>query len=61
VPDPSDHDLTLSLFEKVADELQGEERDRVLADLDLIRDLLRLGSEPTVAEIADWARDADHG
>jgi hypothetical protein len=60
VSQPVEHDLTLRLFEQVAERLAGDERDALNADLDVINELLALGENPTPEQIAAWVRDADH-
>jgi hypothetical protein len=57
---PSEHDLTLRLFEQVAAQLVGAERDALMADRELIKELLELGEDATPEQIAVWVRDADH-
>lgn len=57
---PSEHDLALRLFEQVAAQLVGAERDALMADRELIKELLELGEDATPDRIAAWVRDADH-
>lgn len=57
---PSEHDLALRLFEQVAAQLVGAERDALMADRELIKELLELGEDATPEQIAAWVRDADH-
>lgn len=57
---PSEHDLTLQLFERVAEQLAADERETLDADRELIAELLALGEHPTPEEVAAWVRDADH-
>lgn len=57
---PSEHDLALRLFEQVAAQLVGAERDALVADRELIKELLELGEDATPEQIAAWVRDADH-
>jgi len=56
----SEHDLALRLFEQVAAQLVGAERDALMADRELIKELLELGEDATPEQIAAWVRDADH-
>lgn len=55
-----EHELTLSLLLSVADQLDAAERADLLADRELIRDLLALGANPRQEQAAAWIRDADH-
>jgi hypothetical protein len=60
MPDHPEHDLTLSLLTAVAAELGPDEQGELLADRELIEDLLPLGPHPTPEQVAGWIRDADH-
>ncbi len=60
MPKYPEHELTLNLLEAVAAELAPDQESELLADRELIKDLLALGSQPTPEQVAGWIRDADH-
>lgn len=55
-----EYDLTFRLFRSVADQLEPEERAKLLDDQELIGQLLELGPKAEGAAVLQWIQDAHY-